>query len=81
MFRISIALLHNVAQHFTCYASHYTCSHAMITTLLVMVFVAPPPLMKTVGCDVVCVLPCRGFSVHTGDRHQVFKPSSVQSMW
>lgn len=23
----------------------------------------------------------RGFSVHTGDRHQVFKPSSVQSMW
>lgn len=34
-----------------------------------------------VGCDVVCVLPCRGFSLHAGDRHQVFKPSSVQSMW
>ncbi len=40
-----------------------------------------PPCHGHLRCHLCLPPQYSGFSVHTGDRHQVFKPSSVQSMW
>ena len=76
----AIGLTHEESFHDVCVA--IDCWDITVARLLCV------PLLSVATVDFfMCynflsfLVPNRGFSVHTGDRHQVFKPSSVQSMW